>query len=743
MKNPANQTTTCISGNRYHEGFKEFLARTDQQQVSLEWFKVQFSERTDIRRILSIGCGEGRFDLAWLKMFPEVRSYIGIEPNPSHVSTFRQRMETESLPTHLSIRLVQDRFEDVDLTPGFDLICISQSLYYPKDKQGTLEKAFELLDVNGELVIFHTMSNCGIDLLKQKFNSYQYHYPGEALLDDLRQTRLTYKDEVLSSTIQIKELPKSMLEFMLERPISTEEHQQVKAYLNQNCPDGYLSHPLLALRISSGFSDKAYSDHYQIFRGLTDTLPAVQRWMQDFLATLDIPIKKVLSIGCGNGKIDTNCFLEPLDSISSYTGLDPNEEHLQAFRKLLTSYTKADVELLPQYFEDFHTDQRYDLIIMSHVLYYLPQRKFALSKACSLLNDKGILIILQQTERGIYALQKRYGRTRYSYNSVELANELDTLEIPYRYEEIDSYINLEEIPDSLIRFFLEGIITQWQANDVRQYLLHQYPEKRMHHPVGTFVISAQDFPQTIHSRLLSDAEYAKCFGEFLLRSDQHNKIIQWVQKQNLIDLNSIQKMLSVGCGTGSFDLEFAQLLPNLCELTLVEPNQAHLAALEKNIAAISAPFITHIEPCHLETCLLNGHFDLILFAHSLYYVQNIAGILKRAVTLLSEKGQLLLLHESPYVSTHQLQKRLGIFGRISLTSQHLEDYLNKLNLDFQIDIIPVALDLREVSNQMIHFLLERNPTKAELAEAHTHLLDMTANGFLTQDTMAIIVQTTK
>ena len=199
-------------------------------------------------------------------------------------------------------------------------------------------------------------------------------------------------------------------------------------------------------------------------------------------------------------------------------------------------------------------------------------------------------------------------------------------------------------------------------------------------------------------------------------------------------------MLSVGCGTGSFDLELAQLLPNLRELVLVEPNQNHLASLEKNVAATAAPFTTRIEAGTLAECHFDGHFDLILFAHSLYYVTDVADILKRAAGILSERGQLLLLHEPEYGGMHQLHKRVGLFGRISLTTRHLEDYLIKLGLEFKIDTVPVSLDLREVSDRIIHFLLVRKPTKAEIIETRVCLLDMAPDGFLTQDTVALVVQ---
>jgi len=739
MKNSAKQISH-LTGKQYYEGFKEFLDRSDQKQYSLEWFKKQFNMRTDIQHVLSIGCGEGEFDIAWLKTLTNVHRYVGIEPNPSHVSAFRQRIETENLPRRLFIRLIQECIENIDLFPGFDLICISQSLYYPENKPGVIEKAFELLNSNGDLVIFHTIGNCGIDHLKQKFESHTYRYTDKNLLSDLDHIQIPYKKEVLSSKILIKDLPISLLAFMLERPVSEEEYLEAKAYLHQHCPDGYLDHPLLVVRISSGFSDDAYCEDYCNFRELTDTIPVIRQWMKNFLSTLDTPVNNILSIGCGNGQIDNSCFLEPLDSLCTYTGLDPNEKHLQIFHQKISLYSKAKVKLLSQYFEDFHTDQRYDLILMSHVLYYIPQRKFALSKACTLLSDKGVLVIFHQTERGINVLQKRYGRTRYSYNSVELARELDTLAIPYRYEELDSYVNLDEISDSLIRFFLEGMITKWQATNVRQYLLRQYPEKRMHHPIGIFIISAQNFHKAIQPRLLSDAEYAEYFSEFLFRSNQHDKILRWVHTQSLINLNSVQSMLSVGCGSGIFDLKFAQLLPNLNKLTLVEPNNDHLSSLEKNVAEVSVPFTTHIKDSYLEACQFNEPFDLILFAHSLYYMQDVESILKQASNMLSKHGKLLLLHEPPSGGMVQMLKQMGLFGRISLTSHHLEQYLAKLELDYQIDVIPINLDIQEISNGILNFLLERKPTKSELVEAHRHLLNMSDNGFLVQNTVAIIAQ---
>ena len=75
-----------------------------------------------------------------------------------------------------------------------------------------------------------------------------------------------------------------------------------------------------------------------------------------------------------------------------------------------------------------------------------------------------------------------------------------------------------------------------------------------------------------------------------------------------------------------------------------------------------------------------------------------------------------------------------------MTTKHLEDYLIKLGLEFKIDIVPVSLDVREVSDRIIHFLLERKPTKAEIIETRAYLLDMAPDGFLTQDTVALVVQ---
>ena len=161
-----------LEPTEYHEGFKEFLARTDQKQVSLEWFKVHFNNRTDIKRVLSIGCGEGSFDLLLLKILPNVQTYVGIDPNPSHISSFQHRYENEFLPSYPSMRLVEARFEEVGLSPEvdvellqqdfedfrtdqrYDLIIMSHVLYYIPQRKFALSKACTLLNDDGILRLF-------------------------------------------------------------------------------------------------------------------------------------------------------------------------------------------------------------------------------------------------------------------------------------------------------------------------------------------------------------------------------------------------------------------------------------------------------------------------------------------------------------------------------------------------------------------------------------------------------------
>jgi 2-polyprenyl-3-methyl-5-hydroxy-6-metoxy-1,4-benzoquinol methylase len=206
------------------------------------------------------------------------------------------------------------------------------------------------------------------------------------LLADIDQVGLRYEHEILPSKVNVANVTQAMVEFMLERSVTTEERSQVDKYLRDK-QHQELQHPLLAIRIHSALSADEYHDIYNSFRDATDTIAVVNEWSKQILPSiLRHPVRNMLSVGCGNGKMDSFNFLSQIDGIQSYTGLDRSAVQLSDAGLMLAKHSNVQVTLSEGAYQDFRTDAKYDLIVISHVLYYIPERLFVLSKACSMLS---------------------------------------------------------------------------------------------------------------------------------------------------------------------------------------------------------------------------------------------------------------------------------------------------------------------------------------------------------------------
>lgn len=92
---------------------------------------------------------------------------------------------------------------------------------------------------------------------------------------------------------------------------------------------------------------------------------------------------KILDVGCGSGH-----FLKSqLKFKYNLYGIDIDEQVIASLKKIYKINAKA------VFFLDFETEEKFDVIFMSHFLEHTPDPKLTLEKAKSMLNENGMLLI--------------------------------------------------------------------------------------------------------------------------------------------------------------------------------------------------------------------------------------------------------------------------------------------------------------------------------------------------------------
>ncbi len=121
----------------------------------------------------------------------------------------------------------------------------------------------------------------------------------------------------------------------------------------------------------------------------TEIDPAFKRRAQFiFNQTSTLQPHKILDIGCGRGFYTEA--LATLPYVKQIVGLDSSQEYIEAARRRKAS---NKITYLREDFNQWQSDQQFDLVILSEVLEHLPNDMKVLEKVKDLLKPDGKLII--------------------------------------------------------------------------------------------------------------------------------------------------------------------------------------------------------------------------------------------------------------------------------------------------------------------------------------------------------------
>lgn len=255
-------------------------------------------------------------------------------------------------------------------------------------------------------------------------------------------------------------------------------------------------------------SDQEYADCFNAFKKVSTEWGAIEEWLShEFLPNVEKRERAdVLSIGSGTGDFDLNLIRLLLGNIPhiKYVAMDPNLEHNREFiSRYERSGLKLDsLELMPQAFGHDNLEGSFDLIHMTHCLYYIPDREKAIIMAYDLLKPHGILLIFHQTVLGINEIQRAYmkqvkGHEKEMFSAYDISQIFKKLGLKFNSDILVSDIDVtdcieeNETGDKILNFFLESDLSMIEPflkkeiiNTLKETCRVQEGRYHLFHPSG-------------------------------------------------------------------------------------------------------------------------------------------------------------------------------------------------------------------------------------------------------------------
>jgi SAM-dependent methyltransferase len=157
-----------LSGLWHESSSKRFLKRIEYEPANLFDGSVlmrmrEFVNFGTIKNVLSIGCGNGRFELPLLERFPITVDFI--EPSPSMFEELSNNLRTGKGPGKAGV-LFNGRFEEFTTEKRYDFIFGIHSFYFMENAVICAQRAAQLLNSSGHLaIVLHATDGFGRRLI--------------------------------------------------------------------------------------------------------------------------------------------------------------------------------------------------------------------------------------------------------------------------------------------------------------------------------------------------------------------------------------------------------------------------------------------------------------------------------------------------------------------------------------------------------------------------------------------------
>ncbi len=169
-------------------------------------------------------------------------------------------------------------------------------------------------------------------------------------------------------------------------------------------------------------------------------------------------ISSVLSIGVGDGEMDI--IIKQKLGTNVYDVVEPNKNYINNLKKHFTN-------VYDRFIEEIEFKTKYDLIILSHVLYYVKDLPYLIQKLYKI--GSNILIYNQTISTFTYVIQSIILSGKHSLTSFDIKECLNSLNISHEDNIISCKINIENISDQCLEF-----IANKKLNDNELYLIKNF-----------------------------------------------------------------------------------------------------------------------------------------------------------------------------------------------------------------------------------------------------------------------------
>ena len=147
---------------------------------------------------------------------------------------------------------------------------------------------------------------------------------------------------------------------------------------------------------------------------------------------------------------------------------------------------------------------------------------------------------------------------------------------------------------------------------------------------------------------LDNSYYAQCLEIFEANSNQRLGLLGWLEANVIAKMSQdVNAILSVGCGTGAFDeriLRYARSRMKQVTYLGIEPNEISAAEFSHTMDKQASDRVdVAVLVQKFGEQVFENQFDLILFVHSIYYLEDRNDAIDAALKALKPGGELIVV----------------------------------------------------------------------------------------------------